>query len=394
MAIQGCPFHVPDDPASLIHAPKRPEGLLDWDARNLSSLKHSHRFHFAPVNRSLDDWYGAMYASQFRRNCSRLLLVDDDMNMSGLGFTAKIWGFALLLAVRDDRVLIEGSALQNRSRWCDRAPFSFQCLYEPWTHCARPPRGTPEAVPGGRPMMLSKWPRRAAVVHTTLGRIHRQGRIWYYSQRSPVPAAIKFLFRPRAWVKAIGNCMLRNAGLDQGKFISIHIRHSVEKMNEGHKLHYQLPQFLAYHNLAKALLSGVGTRDVFLQTSSLIALQDFANFSRRHNVSVHYTDNPRSEHDTWGGWMTGSEMLQALVGAVNAYVSTHASVIASPGTSQWTAFLKALIQRTDTLNGTAVVVRCQPSMGRAGWFGVFGPNVSGTMRPLNLNCKRDRNEEK
>eukprot|EP00966_Prymnesium_polylepis_P196438 4552364-Prymnesium_polylepis.1 len=104
MAVAGCPLVVPADPASLRGPPlERSPELPRWGRANLSSLVHSHKVHFAPVNRSGDGWRGAIVASQFRRDCRRLLLVEDDMNYSGIGFTAKIWSFALLLAMRDNR---------------------------------------------------------------------------------------------------------------------------------------------------------------------------------------------------------------------------------------------------------------------------------------------------
>ena len=359
-------------------------GLPAWDHSNLTALKHSHRFHFAPVNRSADEWATAIRASQFSTDCSKLLLVEDDMNNSGIGFTAKIWSFALLLAVRQGRVLLEVPRQAGVSRWCDRPPFSFQCLYEDWSHCQIPPPGTSEVVPGGRPLKMSKWPHLAPVVRTGLGRLHRQGMLWWSSGRSPIPSAEAFLFRPRPWVRAIGDCLMQESGLLPGKFLSIHIRHSKEKADEGKKLHVQLPVFKAYHVLTDALVLDTGIRHVFLQTASPAALTDFTQYALTRNLSISYTDNPRSENDAWGGWQHGSEMEQATIGAVNAYVGSLAAIVVSPEISIWTDFLwKTLRTTSSTSHGGRQIaplfaVRCRPSLQAASAFSVFGPlaNVS------------------
>ena len=126
MALKGCPLGIPADLVQRDH-PLR--NVYDW-SHNTPALKHSHRFHFAPMNKSDDGWRGAIFASQFRRNGSRLLLVEDDLNSSGLGFSAYLWAFTLLFAVRDNRVLLEAPRVRGGvPRWCDREPFTFQCLY-------------------------------------------------------------------------------------------------------------------------------------------------------------------------------------------------------------------------------------------------------------------------
>ena len=62
-----------------------------------------HRFDglgmFKPEHESPDGWYGALLASQFRDDCRRYLVLEDDMNLAGLGWTAKILGAALLIAL-------------------------------------------------------------------------------------------------------------------------------------------------------------------------------------------------------------------------------------------------------------------------------------------------------
>ena len=54
-----------------------------------------------------------------------------------------------------------------------------------------------------------------------------------------------------------------------------------------------------------------------------------------------YTDNRRSEHDTWGGWQTDDAtiMTGSVVAAVNAHVARQAAAVISPANSAWTSFL-------------------------------------------------------
>ena len=104
-----CPLVIPEDPASLAGPPpSRPEGIMEWSKEAfLVGLKHTHKWQFSPRNQTVDGWRSAIYASQFRPSCDRLLLVEDDLTKAGLGFTAKLWAVALLLAMRDNRVLVE-----------------------------------------------------------------------------------------------------------------------------------------------------------------------------------------------------------------------------------------------------------------------------------------------
>ena len=231
-------------------------------------------------------------------------------------------------------------------------------------------------------MKLSTWPHTAPVVKTGLGRIHRQGQIWYSAQKSPVSVATQFLFRPRPWVRAIGDCVMSNAGLKPGHFVSIHIRHSVEKAAEGKKLGASLPGLEAYHPLAAALAGDLSTRNIFLQTASPVGLENFLSFARKEMLTVSFTDNPRSEHDSWGGWMAGSEMMQSAVGAVNAYISTRAAVTASPGISIWTQFLRRLGE--DSVR--SLTVRCPPSWAKQSWYDIFGPRANEPMTALRRAC--------
>ena len=350
MSASTCPIDVPADPAALSGPPiLRPEGLPEWGLPQLKALKHTHRWQFAPSNYSADGWKEAIYASQFRADCSRLLLVEDDLTKAGLGFTAKIWNVALLLAMRDNRVLVEVRIIKvgnttrsdgfERPRWCDRPPYTLQCLYQPWTHCPLPGPNATEIRPGGRPLKVAKWPHDAPYVRTGLGRIHRQGTFWYGARSSATREAGRFLFRPRPWVTAIADCAMSGAGLAPQGFINLHIRHSVEKEKEGQKLGVHLPLLPAYDVMIGALADDLGTRSVWLQTSSSMALERFVGVAREKQLKLFFTNNSRSENDAWGGWKAGVEMEQATVGAVNAHMSSLSVASVSADLSLWTNFL-------------------------------------------------------
>ena len=346
-----CPIDVPADPASL-EGPELlpPLGLIPWGPGHIRALRHSHRWQFSPVNASTDGWAGAIQASQFG-NCSRLLLVEDDLMRAGLGFTAKIWVAALLIAVRDNRVLMESRmvasnstvnksyVLFERPRWCDRAPYTLQCLYQPWSHCKPPPADAVIVRPGGRPLKVKNWPHNEPYVVTGLGRIHRQGLFWHGARSSAQREAGRFLFRPRPWVKNIADCVMREAGLKPQSFLSIHIRHSVEKEVEGQRLGVSLPGLDAYSILGPALAADSGTRKLFVQTASPVGLASFASVCREHDLELSYTNNTRSENDAWGGWKGGVEMEQAAVAAINAHIGSQALISISPVLSLWTNFL-------------------------------------------------------
>ena len=132
---------------------------------------------------------------------------------------------------------------------------------------------------------------------------------------------------------------MKDASLTPQRFISVHIRHSVEKQKEGQKLGVTLPDLDAYNVVSAALAVDTGMKKIFLQTASPLALARFEGFCRSKNLELAYTNNSRSENDAWGGWKGGSEMEQAAVGAINAHIGSQAALSISPELSIWTQFL-------------------------------------------------------
>ena len=104
--------------------------------------------------------------------------------------------------------------------WCDRPPFTLQCFFEPWTHCASPHDiSSHEPIhyikQGVRPKWyLMKHVRRGpAVLRAKLSWLlasHHFG--WGHSQAKA--SAVRFLFRPRNWVRKIATCLITRQGFE------------------------------------------------------------------------------------------------------------------------------------------------------------------------------------
>ena len=289
-----------------------------------------------PDGRSGPNAAKAFYRSQFESGCERLLLVEDDLKQAGLGWTARYLHAALLLAQADKRVLVEIPTA--RPRWCDKPPHTLQCLFAPWSPCAAPsahPVTPPEAA--DTPMEAG-WPRDAALVRLPLSRIKARSLPQHDSPASP--AAYALLLRPRAWVRELADCVMAERGLVPGRFISVHVRSSPEKAAELSRYGVTAPPATALHSLSLALGKRLQLRDLFVQTASpsaLSAAMSFANASRYLVAS--FTENQRSEHDSWGGWAGGSEMGQATVAAVNLQIGASAAALIGPEGSLWTGLV-------------------------------------------------------
>ena len=188
---------------------RRPDSILPWSESNMSGLAHSNSMLFSPTEISADGWYNAMRASQFPSECRRYMLLEDDLDTAGVGWTASMLSVALALAVRDGRVLIEQQVNSSwghrtaeqrvrnkrghglRPRWCTRPPFTLQCFYRPWTHCAAPSEAemAAAAVPG-EPNKYRRDTAHANVVKVKLSWIADSGaRSGWARRRSGRPPA-------------------------------------------------------------------------------------------------------------------------------------------------------------------------------------------------------------
>ena len=176
----------------------------------------------------MDGWLTLLTASQNPMDCgrARFLAVENDLPNAGMGMLSKLLLAALMLAVRQQRVLVEvptegarnGSA---RALWCERPPYTLECVFEPWSYCALPAGRLANAtLPWrGRRWPYGQWPDAAPTVRISVEWLHRSQALWQgtqqhvASQQTKSVALAHILFRPRRWVRQLGDCVMRTSGL-------------------------------------------------------------------------------------------------------------------------------------------------------------------------------------
>lgn len=313
----------------------------------------------------------ALWASQFRNDCSRLLLFEDDMSGCGLGFTSALIENLLLYAVAQNRVLIEvpvNSSWHNvrghmpfnegrkpalSPRWCDDGPATHQCYYSRLTHCEVPPIHTHTAPHLGHGASIRNnnringEPRVAVQAHAVLQNPrNRRIRERCEARGGTLPV----VWRPRAWVRRIGECVMQQHDLQPRRdaqpanFVSIFIRESAEKDRELRKYNHGIVPRAAWPGVSQRVAEQLGVRRVFLQTSSASAAVAYTNATTPLGLVVSLTENRRSEHDEWGGWSNSTNAIiqQGTIAAVNLYIASQAAALASPSMPSWTRlFLEA-----------------------------------------------------
>ena len=94
-----CPLAAPSIQLEHTRPLRRPAGVLPWSDANLSGLTHTSRFLFSPRQSSPDGWFTAIRASQFPEICGRYLVIEDDLDTAGAGWTASMLNVALAFAV-------------------------------------------------------------------------------------------------------------------------------------------------------------------------------------------------------------------------------------------------------------------------------------------------------
>ena len=306
-------------------------------------LPHDTRLRvFAPpANATHDGWAGAILANQFprkdSRSCERLLVITNDAINSGFGHTAYYYAGALLLAMRQNRVLVEvGEPNVSTARWCGQPPWTFECFYDPWSSCLAPRYDKLPPKPRALDLRRRYFNQKDAIIRVT-----PQWLLHYMNgadQSSAYPAALRFLFgRPRAWVRRIGDCIRSRDGLASRNFLALFIRESKEKRVELKRHGHGTPPVAAYHSLAHSLATATGEMRVLLQTSSDQALSAFSKLAEASGLRLSFTDNARSDNDAWDGWRRGQrEGEQGAIAAVNLHMASSAAVFIGPLASSWT----------------------------------------------------------
>jgi hypothetical protein len=385
-------------------------------------------------------WASAIHAAQFLAGCGRLLLVEDDLLKSGIGFTSSVWVSALLLAMRTGRVLIEvpnnsswppkltpsgaPHALASKdARWCAQPPYTLQCFLAPWTHCAATVRTSVVPWP------TQNWPSKRGVNRTTAPTRRPNWRTLKRLPEQPVVlrmklswvkamsdsgqlnaylssflsgntgldadgAARRFLFRPRAWIKARAACVMEEHGFEPRHFISVFHRRSTQKDRELAAHRHGTPSTQQLAGIAAVVArrlsehaaqteaeagaeaaveaaapnghmrGGLAWRRVHLQSSAPVG--DFVTELREAYpaAKVGFTVNDRSAADTWGGWNHSASLTTlSTVAFVNQHICSQAAVLVSTPSSMWTWYLLPLLGEADEQTWRAKTAELSPQGG-------------------------------
>ena len=403
-----CPVTTLDATWRLeVHHP-RPAGIDPYGRENISRTSIERWRQpagpqlFAPTNDSAPmnpqrSWIRHIWASQFPEDCSKAkyLLFEDDLASQGAGYTHNFYTALLLMAMMENRVLVEvpvdadwkpygaGNASQiiwntshyysrtghhvptTQPRWCSRPPYTQACFYQPWSHCSIPRlagrRGEHVGVRHAAaphlhprwPYVITLWPSPTSrVVRVKLSWIFCSWFLWQGKNSRASAAAARFLMRPLPWIREQSDCVLRRAGLAEHRFVSVHLRDSVEKRSELKAHGHSTPAPDAFHELASIaarVLSPTGPRVVVAHTSSAGALAALSSLARSSGTySLAYTGNARTDHDEFGGWRSTpaslvNETVQGVIGAVNADLAARSAVLVTPSASAWSHMLVKLM---------------------------------------------------
>ena len=395
-ACRQCDIAVPSRLALWPRRP-RPPNLEHWTADTLLSSTLNKTIQNKPNLRRLnpwvpatpraDGWEGVIVASQHPHRCRRYLLLEDDMIGSGFGFDMKLMALALLVAVAERRVLLHVPGKQDTElfpyvhfrsssnnitsgRWCDRPPYTLDCMWEPLSHCDPPRPNAAEVQPHyvirGRAFPIYNgryWPLDAPVVRVNTSWLYHSQ--MYEGFSSPaVDAAVRYLFRPRDWVRERAECLMRCKGLVPGRFIAVFLRQSDEKESE---LHTKLPPSSSYAYLARRVATALGISKVFLQSASAQALDSFQShasksFDALANLEMSYTQgHPRSEHDTEGGRDARVAMSHGAVAAVNLHIASKAAAFIGAHDSMWSLLSAIMLHPRAGMAPWRIATKCSGS---------------------------------
>ena len=313
----------------------------------------------------------ALWASQFRNDCSRLLLFEDDMSGCGLGFTSALIENLLLYAVAQNRVLIEVPVNSSWHNVRGHMPFNEgrkPCSAEPAV-VRRRPRHAPvlllpphalrgAAYPYAHGATFGSWrehpqqqpdqrggARVAVQAHVVLQNPrNRRIRERCEARGGTLSVAASRVGAPHRRVRdAAQHDLQPRRDAQPANFVSIFIRESAEKDRELRKYNHGIVPRAAWPSVSQRVAEQLGVRRVFLQTSSASAAVAYTNATTPLGLVVSFTENRRSEHDEWGGWSNSTNAIiqQGTIAAVNLYIASQAAALASPSMTSWTRFLEA-----------------------------------------------------
>ena len=107
-----------------------------------------------------------------------------------------------------------------------------------------------------------------------------------------------------------------------------------------------------FFEVVRHLQQTFGWRHVHVQTSDASSFREFEARAPASGLVIGATSNPRSDHDTWGGWMDAKQLgagsatplatpllQEFVVGVVNGYIASKAGALLAPLASAWTGYL-------------------------------------------------------
>ena len=307
-----CPLTIPP------HASTRKERVLPYARVSTGPSRHP-RLYLPNATRSQFD--RVLFNNQYHSQCTRFLVVRNDLHGAGLGYVAKLMSFALSLAVNEGRVLIEEAV--ERPLWCTVPPYTMQCFYRPWSDCKPPSGPRPE---------YKRDADHERVLALSLRKFHHSA-LWWGASKLMTPqtaASLKdFLFDPLPWVQRLSFCVKTGCKIAGERFVLVHMRDSPQKRRERGKL-------AGFDDYVKDVRDG---STVLWQTSNPELLNRAIEFSKQHGIRSCYTDNNRTINDAWGGRDPSMTAEAAAVGVVNKELARGADYIVSPQSSMWTWFI-------------------------------------------------------
>ena len=328
---------------------------------------------------SSEEALALVHRSQYPPSCDRyLVLVDPRHAGMGLGWVSTLLVNMLATAMSENRVLIEvpyhalserAETVAKSARWCDREPYTLQCLYKPWTDCPLPPGPWSAVAKWGSSAATQRANANKSVVLLSVQHYHSRGGwmgTWRSWKKLPKYAQTlaRFITSPRPWVATAAACYMRECGLEPGQFLTVHLRESAEKKHEARSNLPQLENYTAATELMLANMTAAATGGgLLVQTANGDLLKRFTAWARKRDLSVCVTNNRRSAvgavaHDSWGGKNHSAVMDEAAIAAVNGHLASLGGRFISPVSSQWTGFVARLMGLGSDMPGCSRSMVC------------------------------------
>ena len=282
---------------------------------------------------------------------------------------------ALLYAMRKGRVLLHVPSTRPNQpyvhtmtdpptgRWCDRPPYTYDCMWEPLSYCDPPDPSLPVSTSPNDRRLPSAPDDKVDIAKITTMWLWKSSGMWQRGNYYSLSGAYRYLFRPRKWIRDIAGCLMEGDGLRPRQYVGLFLRLSKDKAAE---LRDNLPPVKVYAKAAKVMLKALGMRHVFVSTASPSGLEEFKrrlNEGEHERYVVSHTDNPRSDNGDMeirtNGRNANWTMSMGTVAAVNLLMNSQAAVVVSLAASTWTSLQREL--HSEPPWNTTLLAKCHGS---------------------------------